>query len=112
MPTVEFTRRWSLHVLPKGYTKTRRYGGWSNPRREEYLERRAKQLDMIEADLSADACEFGPFEEPADHAERPCPNCPKCGGRMILQGARDKPSWHAIMSSSDCPRWYANPGSD
>jgi hypothetical protein len=26
----EFTRRWSLHVLPKGYTKTRRWGGWSN----------------------------------------------------------------------------------
>ncbi|MGB7327984.1 MAG: transposase, partial [Rubripirellula sp.] len=35
---LEFTRRWSLHVLPKGYTRTRRIGGWSPSLRGEYLE--------------------------------------------------------------------------
>ncbi len=58
LPTVEFTRRWSLHVLPKGYTKTRRYGGWSNGRREAYLEQCSKQLDAIDVPLSPQTCEF------------------------------------------------------
>jgi hypothetical protein len=28
----EFVRRWCLHILPKGYTKTRRFGGYWNCR--------------------------------------------------------------------------------
>ncbi len=112
LPTPEFTRRWSLHILPKGYTKTRRYGGWSNPRREVYLEQCSKQLEPIEAQLSPDACEFSPLEDQVDERESPCPSCPKCGGQIILQEARNKRSWHEIMSSKACPRWYANPGTD
>ena len=108
VPTLEFTRRWSLHVLPKGYTKTRRYGGWSNPRRETYLEQCGKQFEAIEADLAPEACEFGPFEEPLEPLERPCLGCPKCGGQMILQETQDKRSWHEIMSSPACPRWYVS----
>ncbi len=27
---VEFTRRWSLHILPKGFTRTRYFGGYSS----------------------------------------------------------------------------------
>jgi hypothetical protein len=111
LPTPEFTRRWSLHVLPKGYTKTRRYGGWSNPRREVYLERCSKQLDVIGALLSPDACEFGPFDNPAEEPEGSCPSCPNCGGQMILQAVRDKRSWHQIMSSAARPRWYTFPDS-
>ncbi|MEQ9409655.1 MAG: transposase zinc-binding domain-containing protein, partial [Fuerstiella sp.] len=34
---VEFVRRWCLHVLPKGFTKSRRFGGWSNYHRERYV---------------------------------------------------------------------------
>ncbi len=112
LSTPEFTRRWSLHILPKGYTKTRRYGGWSNPRREVYLEQCSKQLEAIEAQLSPDACDFSPLEDPTEEPESPCPSCPKCGGQMILQEARNKRSWHEIMSSKACPRWYANPGTD
>ena len=33
----EFVRRWCLHILPKGYTKTRRFGGYWNGRREAYI---------------------------------------------------------------------------
>jgi hypothetical protein len=36
LSTEEFMRRWSLHILPKGYTKTRRWGGWSNTRAARY----------------------------------------------------------------------------
>jgi hypothetical protein len=108
---VEFTRRWSLHVLPKGYTKTRRYGGWSNPRRDVYLEQCSKQLEAIEAALSPEASEFVPFEDhTCDEFEGCSERCPSCGGEMILQVEREKPSWHEIMNSASRPRWYLNPG--
>ena len=51
-----------LHVLPKGYTRTRRFGGWSNVRRDQYLELFAKQLGGSEIPLSEDAMDFGPFD--------------------------------------------------
>ena len=81
-----FTRRWSLHMLPKGYTKTCRFGGWSNPCREVYLEQCAKQLDSIDARLSAEACGFGPFDAAADTLEPGSEFCPACDGKMIPQG--------------------------
>ena len=61
LPIEEFTRRWSLHILPKGYTKTRRFGGWSNRRRDRYLERCAILLEATSVPFSACATEFDPF---------------------------------------------------
>ena len=46
MSKVEFTRRWTLHILPKGYTRTRRFGGWSNPRCPEYLQQSGKPISL------------------------------------------------------------------
>ena len=37
LPGVEFVRRWSLHILPKVYTKARRFGGYSNRHRQRYI---------------------------------------------------------------------------
>ena len=37
LPGVEFVRRWSLHILPKSYTTTRRFGGYSNHHRQRYI---------------------------------------------------------------------------
>ena len=107
IPTPEFTRRWSLHILPKGYTKTRRFGGWSNPRREAYLEQCSKQLDAIDAHLSPGACEFRPLDDSAEDPQDSSPTCPQCGGRMIPQEGHNKPSWHEIMDSAARPSWYA-----
>jgi hypothetical protein len=112
LSTTEFTRRWSLHILPRGYTKTRRYGGWSNARRDDYLERCSKQLEAIDAPLSVGATEFGPFdpEESSEHSLEQPPTesrpCPECAGEMILQAVSDKPSWAHIMSSHHRPSWY------
>jgi len=41
----EFVRRWCLHVLPKGYTKTRRFGGYWNGHRDRYLAESRELLD-------------------------------------------------------------------
>ena len=35
----EFVRRWSMHILPKGYTRSRSYGGYHASKREAYLDR-------------------------------------------------------------------------
>ena len=35
---VEFMRRWTLHILPKGFTKTRCYGGYSSTRRTAFIQ--------------------------------------------------------------------------
>lgn len=106
---VEFTRRWCLHILPKGYTKTRRYGGWSNLRRDVYLEQCCQLLDASDASLSAGATEFAPFQFEEDSVSDAGELCSKCGHQMILQGADLKPSWHDIFSSAWRPSWYQRP---
>ena len=109
LSTCEFTRRWSLHILPKGYIKTRRFGGWSNRRRDTYLERCAILLEAKSVPLSPQATEFDPwifFED-----DSPCTDgveCPICGGPMRLVDRRDKPSWADIMTSAYRPRWYGH----
>jgi hypothetical protein len=108
LPTTEFVRRWSLHILPRGYTKTRRYGCWSNPRRETFLKLCREQLKASREFLltpnatdieSSDAPETN---IPADEIDQ----CPQCGNRMILQAAQEKPSWRHIMESPNRPAWY------
>ena len=91
-------------------TKTRRFGGWSNPRRNAYLEQCVRQLDAIAALLSAEACEFGPFVDAADEREGASELCPGCGGEMILQGTREKASWLEVMAAARRPNWYLVPG--
>ena len=113
---VEFTRRWCLHVLPKGYTRTRRFGGWSNVQRDQYLELFAKQLDGSEVPLPEDAMDFGPFDS-EEHDERdddpgnlgpealdlPCPHCQ---GQLIPHRESSKPRWDQVMHSGHRPSWY------
>lgn len=120
---VEFTRRWCLHILPSGYTRTRRYGGWSNTRRESYLESFAKQLEASSLALPAGATEFNPDDfdrfqpEATKHSEEAELDtielkkklCPKCSCQLIPHRLIDKPSWRRIMNSPHRPHWYLNP---
>jgi len=110
LSTDEFMRRWCLHILPKGFTKSRFYGGWSNTRRESYLERCSHLLEAIDAPVSDDALEFGPLES-VDEPDNPeeAPECPCCGRPMILQERRLKPSWRDVMASTHRPPWYQVP---
>ena len=43
-------------------------------------------------------------------SERAIELCPGFGGKMILQGKREKPSWHEVMTSARRPSWYLVPG--
>lgn len=106
LPILEFTRRWSLHILPKGYTKTRRFGGWSNRRCEQYVERSAIMLEAAAEPASPETVEFDPFREHEQGEE--CQKCPKCGGQLRLVDQSEKPSWRDIMNSPSRPSWYGH----
>ena len=111
LPLEEFTRRWSLHILPRGYTKTRRFGGWSNIRRGVYLERCAIQLEATAEGLSADATEFDVFsflghDEDAVNTGGDEGSMSRLWGGDAADRSSEKPSWRDILNSPHRPPWY------
>jgi hypothetical protein len=64
LPTLEFLRCWTLHILPKGSTKARCYGGWSNTRRAAYQQ----QCDQLQPPPPPPAGDL------PDPPRRPLPN--------------------------------------
>jgi hypothetical protein len=101
LPAVEFVRRWTLHILPKGFTKSRCYGGWSNSRREEY-QKQCEQLQPSPARTEPDVVEPPRTEtEPAGEREL---TCPQCGERMALQSDTPRPPWRDLFYGPEHPR--------
>ena len=87
----EFVRRWSMHILPKGYTRSRSYGGFHGSKRAAYLERCRELLKIGEPEAALDR---------PDVDERPQPSLPKCA-RCQLEMSRvawqARPSWREIF---------------
>ena len=100
----EFVRRWSLHILPKGYTKTRRFGGYWNGRRKDYLAECRALLAENGVECSASAPEPTVSSLLPPDSSTPC--CPKCKLKMRRIGFDHKPSWRIVMQSSRRPHWY------
>ena len=104
----EFVRRWSLHILPKGYTKTRRFGGYWNGHRERYLAECRALLAAAGVESAADVQSAAPIPA-AVTAEPECdttPCCPKCQAKMRWIGFEQKESYRIVMLSPDRPHWY------
>ena len=96
---VEFVRRWSLHILPKGYTKTRRFGGYSNHHRERYIaECRALLTTDGSAPVTAGDAELN--ELPSQHL------CPTCHLPLRIVSRTNRPGWSIVMNSPYRPHWY------
>ena len=119
LPGVEFVRRWSLHILPKGYTKTRRFGGFSNHHQKRYIAEcaallRAAGLVQTPGDSSASATSTaspnpGVTVEPAESSsDRRTPCCPTCKAKMRCLAADHRTSWKTVMRSHFRPRWYSD----
>jgi hypothetical protein len=103
----EFVRRWSLHILPKGYTKTRRFGGYWNCRREKYLSECRTLLaegGATGAAVEAPACSVTAPAAAPESDTTPC--CPKCKAKMRWIGSDEKQSWRIVMHSPLRPHWY------
>jgi hypothetical protein len=124
IPTSEFVRRWCMHIQPDQLTKSRYFGGWSNNRLGEYLDRCVRAMDASNVPLRAGATEFDPHEfEPdtlgddwlgdtglgdADDSDEL--KCRKCGQDSLREiRVMSKPSWRDIFAhgSEPCPAWYA-----
>lgn len=115
---IEFTRRWSLHILPSGFTRTRRYGGWSNTNRKRYLVHFAWQLQESGVLLGAAATDVRHEEESKvaswetasvdgpELIETRLKPCNVCGSSLNPHSERKKPSWAIVMRSSQRPNWY------
>ncbi len=97
---IEFTRRWSLHILPKGFTKARRYGGYSNRRRKSYL-RRCRELLGASSQPTAQ-----PIPEAEADPESAPSCCPRCGVPLTCVGDTGRPDWSRVMDSPHRPLWY------
>jgi hypothetical protein len=110
LKTLEFVRRWCLHIQPDQLTKTRYFGGWSNTRQDSYLEQCAKSLDATDLALDG-SIDFDPESLPkrdSQYAREPL-TCERCGSASLrLVKEIEKPSWGSVFSrGSECsPRWY------
>jgi len=94
----EFTRRWALHILPKGFVKSRCYGGFSCRNRKSYLGR-------CGALLGSEGPEPEPAEAPAEEP-KPTRTCPQCQTPMESISYVERPGWNRVLNGPHRPRWY------
>ncbi len=86
----EFVRRWSMHILPKGYTRSRSYGGYHGTKRKDYLERCRALLGITAADHANTS-------DPIEAADRTLPTCTRCEIPMECIDQQARPSWKKIF---------------
>ena len=87
LPGKEFVRRWCMHILPKGYTRSRCFGGYHGSKRQEYLHRCRELLTIA-----------SPPPPPApERIEPTVPNCPRCDIPMCCIQEQQRPSWKDIF---------------
>ena len=100
LEAVEFVRSWTLHILPKGFTKARCYGGWSNRQREAYLQR-CEQLQPTPAMSATDSAERSSVESQVEAVRK----CPQCEAPMELESSERRPRWRELFYGPDHPQW-------
>jgi hypothetical protein len=101
---VEFVRRWTLHILPKGFTKSRCYGGWSNTRREVY-QQLCERLQPSPVKTEPEVGELPRPDAEAEGEREREPKCPQCGEKMALESDMRRPSWRELFYGPEHPRW-------
>jgi len=101
----EFTRRFLLHILPRGFVRIRHYGFLANRCRSERLER-CRQLLACSADRPVSLESTNELEDRCT-ADREPQLCPVCGeGRMIIlkklePGGIGLPTPYMLVGSAD-----------
>ena len=109
---VEFVRNWTLHILPKGFTKSRGYGGYSSRNRTAFIAlcQQLKPPQLTPTEEVKEASQ--PNDAPFTTEETRCPICLSCqqsDGReqsMALTGSTFRPSWRDLFYGPDHPQWF------
>jgi hypothetical protein len=83
----EFVRRWSMHILPKGYTRSRCFGGYHNSKCKDYMNRCRELLTIPDP----------PPIEPPERMEASAPTCPRCDIEMSCIEKQRRPSWKEVF---------------
>ena len=108
LPVTEFVRRWSLHILPRGYTKSRRFGGLSNYHAARYIAECRRLMHNTTAEPTGDGLPVAAPDFVGDSSyQAAC--CPACGGELYLLHAQHRTSWRDIMRGPNRPHWYDPP---
>src|SRR3954447_26874828 len=87
LDSVEFVRRFLMHVLPSGFVRIRHYGLLANRHRQEKLARCRDLLGMaVTRQADTDPTDPDPVTPPSHEATvTPTRVCPRCGaGRMVV----------------------------
>ena len=90
----EFTRRFALHVLPKGFTRIRHYGILSSGWKKEKLPALQNALATVPITIQKE-------KPPTMH--RRCPSCKKGNlGTVMTFGQRGPPQGWEVLLKHDC----------
>ncbi|MFQ5807961.1 MAG: transposase [Phycisphaerae bacterium] len=92
----EFVRRWAMHILPKGYTRSRCFGGYHGRQRAAYLaDCRALLANLSPAQPGSGAPPSAPpIREPSPLT------CPRCSTPLRCLDRQRRPSWKRIFTRS------------
>jgi hypothetical protein len=103
LSTVEFVQQWSLHILPKEFTRTRYFGMWSSSKRKIYLDR-CRDLAPKSESKETDTREPGATPSQATEKKKRC--CPHCQAEMECVRTKDRPSWRELFYGPAHPFWF------
>jgi hypothetical protein len=102
---VEFLRRWTLHILPKGFTRSRFFGGWSNACRKAYK----KQCDALSpVPILTSETPANAAESELTESQPAIKKCPKCEVEMELMSLTNRPGWGELFYGKHQPTWWRN----
>ena len=111
LSALQFMQRWTMHVLPKGFTRSRSYGGYHGSKRTVYLQSCRKLLDA--SSNPAPVQQADQIEEPDTVPERTCRHCES---KLVSVSYVRRPSWRQIferdiyLSDIYCPQHHIGGG--
>jgi hypothetical protein len=97
-----FVQRWSQHILPKGFIKSRTYGGYHNTKRAQYMALCGRLLPKPPEKQN-------PAEVPSpqeDSLTQTPTKCPRCTNDMSHQGDATRIGWQTALQGPYRPDWY------
>jgi Putative transposase/Transposase zinc-binding domain len=106
LSNVEFVQQWSLHILPKEFTKTRHFGAWSGSKRRVYLDQCKALAPTVEVPCEVPCGPIAQAEGSKSPGPKRCHSCPHCQGEMRCIVDEDRPSWREIFYGPDHPAWF------
>jgi hypothetical protein len=97
LPGAEFVRRWSLHILPKSFTRSRCYGGYHGRHRKSYLATCRQLLSQSETPPAPPSPADNSVESGTEKPQRNAPLCPHCQIEMNCIANEPRPSWAQLL---------------